>query len=1558
VDEREFVEHAESRENEFRGVLILVGGVLCLAGIVFLGLLLWGKYRASHEYATVQAEESVGIELSPDAIDAIADQFDIAAVKNHMEFFANIPSRLTGTPGCDSAADYVEDFFRNEVELEDVVRETYTLAVPITRKPATLTLADTGRVLPLHPMWPNLVVPSATPEAGVTGRLVYGGKGFLHEFGGVPVKNSIVLLDYNCSFNWLNAAMLGAKAIIFVEPSITMPKETASKWVTVPLNLPRFMVRREAGLELVERLRNQRNEAVSATVRSDVRWEKRDGANFMGFVPGTDPALKKRVMVFQAYYDSMSVTPDIAPGAQNSCGIATLLELARYFKSHPPKRTVMFLACSGHFEGLQGMKHWTEDHFEDYSGSDKKWDIRGLFSIDTTTRASALGIYYMGWFFELPESRQQRFSDFATYARSRAGTIGDVLGKKKLEFVDGVNSGFAQSWRPTMAGLVAFDSEVFSMPGGMGMSFSTPWDARPLVGSPLDTLDRLTEENYTNLENQGRVLFPLLTYMCNENEDSLPLPPEGQRIEYYRCKKNRGISVLQGQVFEWQIAKSILPDTPVAGSLVVVKGRVKDFMAVKGNVIDVADDEARFRFVGTPPNVAYQNLGDVKISRKTRLEAYKLDPLTNNVVYAPNRSGAGGYEAKVKIEVTTENQVSNVLAFKCRGTSFYDFIDPQNLRILGTTSGRATVKAYDYLIDVFDARTDSIPEQYGYSLPQGQTLDLFSHGSEPIGRPWAPPMGWVGMVYMPPEARFKLVLRNGPVRKRFLLTGADDQTRTGHGIEAGTQVLLTPLRVANDVHLINKERLEELEKHRITTPGLTEINKSADREIEKLRNLPAEDYRNRLVAARRAWAFDMRIYPDVRNTQQDLVKGVVYYLFLLLPFAVFTEKLMFAFPTLVKRLVCSLLIFGAVFLVLQFVHPAFDIALNPTIIVLAFILLALSSLVLVLVFSRFEQQIKEVQDTSTTIHQEDVGRFSSLGAAFSLGVSNLRRRKVRTFLTCVTLMLVLFCVLSFTSIVTGIKASTLATDISVTHNGVMIRDPYWGGLDPSAYRWLIDEFGDEHVVCPRSYARAPQEFGQGERGFPFTCKKKPGHIWEVRGVTGFTVQEKDFTGVDKTITTGRWFEPDDLQVCIIPPTVAKEFNIMPDDVGKVDLEAYGMKFRVIGLYDAEAYGKILGLDGEELTPVDQELQGQLQGQGNVEPVKGFRKYVHLDPEMNILMPYFTSLNLSGGLASIGIRTKNEEQTKSLLKDLMNRLDTNVYAKINNKSVRYSSLAKTSVTGLGDLLIPVLIGGLIVLNTMLGAVYERVKEIGIYSALGLAPTHIGMLFVAEAFVFVVLGSVAGYLIGQGVSKAMDFFGIFKGLTLNYSSLATVLCTLVVSAVVLLSTIYPARKAATVASPSLSTRISLPEPDGDVLTVGLPFSVTGIQAVGMRNFLSEFIRGYTEFAVGGFIAEDLRTGTLDTPNGTAYTVAAKVLLAPFDLGVAQRVNATIRPTEVGDVYSIVARLERLTGSVSAWTRLNRFFVNTIRKQLLLWRGLKPEVRDEYSRRTAEEAATTEV
>ena len=65
--------------------------------------------------------------------------------------------------------------------------------------------------------------------------------------------------------------------------------------------------------------------------------------------------------------------------------------------------------------------------------------------------------------------------------------------------------------------------------------------------------------------------------------------------------------------------------------------------------------------------------------------------------------------------------------------------------------------------------------------------------------------------------------------------------------------------------------------------------------------------------------------------------------------------------------------------------------------------------------------------------------------------------------------------------------------------------------------------------------------------------------------------------------------------------------------------------------------------------------------------------------------------------------------------------------------------------------------------------------------------------AEALVYAIIGAVSGYILGQGVSYLLSATGWLKGLSLNFSSVAAVGSTLIVVAVVMLSTLWPAKKA---------------------------------------------------------------------------------------------------------------------------------------------------------------------
>tara|TARA_R110002126_G_scaffold12196_20_gene53215 strand:+ start:1083 stop:2144 length:1062 start_codon:yes stop_codon:yes gene_type:complete len=79
-----------------------------------------------------------------------------------------------------------------------------------------------------------------------------------------------------------------------------------------------------------------------------------NAANVLGQLPGLNPALKP--IVVTAHYDHMGVeNGQVFAGADdNASGVATLLELARYFSKHPTAHPLLFVALDAEEGGLQG----------------------------------------------------------------------------------------------------------------------------------------------------------------------------------------------------------------------------------------------------------------------------------------------------------------------------------------------------------------------------------------------------------------------------------------------------------------------------------------------------------------------------------------------------------------------------------------------------------------------------------------------------------------------------------------------------------------------------------------------------------------------------------------------------------------------------------------------------------------------------------------------------------------------------------------------------------------------------------------------------------------------------------------------------------------------------------------------------------------------------------------------------------------------------------------------------------------------------------------------------
>ncbi|MCC6445468.1 MAG: FtsX-like permease family protein [Armatimonadetes bacterium] len=1462
---------------------------------------------------------------------------DPQAIRATIQKLSSYPSRVTGYPGSDQAAAYIEAQFK-AIGLSEVVRETYQATVPIDRN-SELTVG--GSRFRVYALWPNLVRTSQLPPGGLSAPIIYAGDSKLARYNGKAVRDSIVLVDFNSGSEWLNAPRLGAKAVIFIEPDTTMRGQGEGKFVGIPLSIPRFWISKADAAQVLPSIMGQRE--VKANLTCDMPWEKRTASNVAGWIEGTDPKLKNQYIILESYMDSMSVVPALSPGAESACGAAGLLELAKVFKKYPPKRTVLFLATSGHFLGLSGIRNWMETHFDQLRqlGTGEKfkawlsdrmpsvfhaqkrdpWDIYLFASLDLSSQSRSVGIFYKGVFYDYREDIQSRFSDIARICRENAEKVGNALNfDSKKAFADGVNPVDGKNWRNYLPGKFAFENEPVTMAGGHGVAFTSIDDSRSLVDTPFDTFEHV---NIANVTRQTKLLACLMAHILNDPNDpsiiNQPKMPIAEPGKFSRMGLQGGFARLQGKIVWFNPKKSFIPNDPVPHGLAIIQSGNKSYMGVRGNMVEMVNEKGEFVFPGVAPLTAYG------WNKPTSLQAYALDSRTGEIVYAPDLgvNGAKAYPLEQQITIGVKDVL--LVVFRCVSTSIYDLVDPQGLRTL-------------VQMNVYDGASNGEPRMYGMVLSRPEWYVSYVEDtavvfSEP-GRPEAP-------------TRIKVIMGAGPAATRFVLINSTPKNPEGEGypVGSGGAIANTSLRVAEDMWNMDEFRINRLAKYRIINEGINKLHADAKRELDLARDsLAKRDYATFDAHARAAWGYESRAYPDVQKTAQDVVRGVLFYMFLMLPFAYFTERLFFGFSDLKRQILVAFGIFGAVFIIFKYVHPAFDITMNPLIVLEAFIMLSLSILVIVLVAGKFEEQLKQLNRQISGVHRADIGRMSIAAAAFSLGISNMRKRKARTFLTCTTLILLTFTVLSFTSIVNVMRFNKVPSPGLPRYNGIMLRTAMWEPLQEPAYRLLKDEFGDTRAVAPRAWF-----FGSSLGEQSFLTLRRADKAFDAKAAVGLTPDEARVTHPDKALLAGRWFEATDVYAMILPEAIAAGLNIKPEDVGKAKVNFSGVDYTVIGLIANAKFKEIKDLDREPLTPVDFILMQKLTRQGKSMGEAGFREYTHLEPDNAFFIPYRTIMNLGAEIRSIAIDFVTPEEVKNVLQNLMPRLGLNLYAGTEEEGekriYRYSSIGGTSTRGVETVFIPILIAALIVLNTMLGSVFERVREIHIFSSIGLAPSHVAMLFIAESMVYAIMGAVAGYLLGQLVARVITLLNVLPGLYLNFSSMSAVLSTIVVVATVLLSTVYPARKASEVATPAIDRSWRVPDPVGDEWTITLPFAVTGDQATGLNGFLSEWFQAYEEYSIGDFVTQDVQTSEFDTQYGKAYRISLMAWLAPFDLGVSQQVALETIPTDMEDVYELQLVIHRQSGDISNWKRVNRRFLNTLRKQFLIWRTLKTDERNRY-------------
>ena len=869
----------------------------------------------------------------------------------------------------------------------------------------------------------------------------------------------------------------------------------------------------------------------------------------------------------------------------------------------------------------------------------------------------------------------------------------------------------------------------------------------------------------------------------------------------------------------------------------------------------------------------------------------------------------------------------------------------------------------------------------GYGFERGTTATLAMRaistapfrGSEHMLAEWRN----VLFLHAPPEAKgAKLFHSQGMV---LLKNTATRKGYQGKGISLADPFEHPPVfpGTTQDLRRLNQFRLKLLREVRIHQESLEVLTGTAlDMESDALKDKAqhSTDWFYGTMAA--ASSFSRRVYSPLVGVLNDLVTAVVLLLLLTIPFAYALERLLVGTPHIYRQIGWFLVFFLLTFMLLFAVNPAFKIAATPIIIFLAFAIILLSAMVILILIRKLQAEIRKMQGLAATVHSADVSRLSTMLAAIHMGISTMRRRPLRTFLTAATVVLLTFTVLTFASF--GSSWDIWSTYQGTTSGAprILVRHALWSPVGKSRFDLLRGFLSEEAMVVPRYWAsptaqQAQDAVQQGKSLEMFLCNAAGEHLTPMAAAIGVDTRDLDMQESLRAVLAGQGQAEARIDLLIDKPhqvgdgifltqAVADELELTAEDLGKIKVYFAGMELTYAGIV-RDVLATYTLLEGSSALPVDYEasagesaekLTSTMDALAETPDVESAQFVPYNVDRVAIVSPETAKL-LGATIRSITIYPKEIDGIRDTARTIAKVVELPVYvgdAKGVSRMI-FTTVAKAS--GWRDLLVPVILGGLIIFATMLGSVSDREREIYTFSSLGLAPAHVASLFFAEASMYAVVGGMGGYLLGQISARLLGWLSAEFGWsvpTMNYSSTNAIVTIMIVMATAMISTIYPAMKASRSANPGIQRAWKIPKPEGDLYDLIFPFTVSAYDITGVVSFLKEHFDNFSDTSLGVFATTKCHVFRQKQSDMLGFR--ATVALAPFDLGVNEDFAVLSQPSEIQGIHEVRIFIRRLSGAGGDWQRANRVFINDLRKQLLIWRSLPHETMDRYRQQTLEQ------
>ena len=1442
---------------------------------------------------------------------------DFMLIKELTLNLSNMGSRFTGYPGYYRAASFIEEWFNRY--LDEVEVQEYNLTV-ICDYGATLTL-DNGDKINVYPLIPNEA--AFVYCENLEGQLIYVGSGDWKNLDGKKIKDAIVILDFNSNLKWLNLAKLGAKAVIFLENPYASRKQAMMKYLeNIPYSFPRFYMKMDDFMKISPRI--LKGESITASLTGKTRWENKKAVNIIGVLKGSG-RFPNQAVLLSAYFDSFSVVPSISPGASEAISPSILLALAKWWGELPrdqrPDYDIIFVAFSGHNQGLWGAREWVEKYvYGPYNPANSPYHrdetianyvklaiqidvwpdspliypggLTGGFYHNRLITAGMFGtniqIFLMNEYENLKKQTNKDYKlmvspDF--FLNSFSGWTSDIVFWTNID-----------RWA---------DLEVLAIQGCPVIFMSTAKGLMVHYSTPTDTYENI-EDLLPNVQNQMEILYAwlhgllhtdyisklswganlaserLIRYAHAEIEvvtwnfsrgwyDPLPRYVENQTviISWYGAGETGGAGF---SGYKWRAQSRILASEDGKAKVIGLTAFRTEYQSNPGTFhVTILDSKGRV--------IAVRDLGE-----------YGLKEFPMSLA-----RGFPTLDVPVKIPV-----------FKCASIMIFDYVAEGYLD--RTAPPMIKTKTIIGHTDLVQHAEIAEYRNFGISL-----LMAFVETGKPIeviitsGRGFNLPI---------------VVLAN----KSY-----SNPEGSGYNLTMGQQIQFSIFDYAKNLHIIN------LEREKIVTGLFPNIEKT-DVLIEKMNDaLEKYEYSRAYNYAVEAWACSLKAYNSLRSTIEDAVYTIPFFCAFVIPFAILFEMFVFG-ATGTRRLVIVLITCFAIIAAYSVFHPGFRLASSVMIIIIDFAILAL-------VLPAFGIIINQVRSMFKDIRRRILGEeFETTPAgvllsSISTGVGYMKKRRFRSLLMLFSIIIMVLALILFTSAsnITYITPIERTPTTEPAYEGILIDSFPVGslgiyGISGGLIDYIQTKYSNSALICPRVWMWPAHGAVESESaGFIISSiEEKEVNCKLVRGIIALSPEEDELTHIDLSLIGGRWFVSEEKYAVILPDFIAEELGIPLDLPETVKISLSGLELSVVGIIDSTSFGLMRMMNGMAFTPIDM--------------TRGYP--VQLPVEFTIIVPYSlwpevvahyqAGSSVNAMIISLGIKFIEQidvmEKAKELFSDILAFTELQMWIYQGGTLSIISSKSSIKTTGFTEQIVPMAIVAFTMLNIMIGNVYERKRDILVFSSLGLSPSHVTLLFLAESIVVGILGCLLGYLTAVSIMYILTTIKVSTAI-LNYTSGWIALSMSITFLVTLLSTLYPAYLASRMVTPSLQRTWSLPtKPRGTEWEIPLPFLISSKKDVErIMKDLENYLRQHQSVS-----APDFQTDAKITLRETEGAVILNTIvrLKPFELGVRQKVQIESRP--VDGKWNLIIHLTRITGYAEDWQTLNRRFLDLLRKRVLVVTG----------------------